>query len=121
MVDALVDRFLRAGLLDDRRYAEGKAASLHRRGASVSVIRRHLKERGVNGELADEAVDRLAADLGDGSTDLAAAAHYVRRRKLGPFRPPDSRALHRQRDLAALGRAGFSWEVARAVIDGEGD
>lgn len=121
MVDELVERFLRAGLLDDRRYAEGKAATLHRRGAPVSVIRRHLHERGVDGDLVDDAVNGLAADLGGGSTDLAAAAHYVRRRKLGPCRPPDSRAVHRQRDLAALGRAGFSWEIARAVIDGEGD
>ncbi|HIJ62229.1 MAG TPA: regulatory protein RecX [Rhodospirillaceae bacterium] len=121
LVDALVERFLRSGLLDDRRYADGRVASLHRRGASLATIRQYLKARGVDAELVEEALGTLAADLDNGSTDLAAARHYARRRRLGPFRPPSLRAANRQRDLAALGRAGYSWDVARAVIDGEGD
>ena len=73
LVEALVERFLRSGLLDDRRYAEGKVASLHRRGASVLAIRHHLKERGVDADLVEEALGALAADLDGGSADLAAA------------------------------------------------
>jgi hypothetical protein len=53
-VRSLIERLRGSGILDDRRYAEGKAVSLRRRGA-------------------------------------------------------------------ALGRAGFTYEIARAVIDGEAE
>jgi regulatory protein len=52
-----------------------------------------------------------------GETDLRAALRFAKRRRLGPFRTPKERATRRERDLAALGRAGFSYEVARAVVD----
>lgn len=53
--------------------------------------------------------------------ELKAAARLVRRRRLGPLRPRADRAEHRERDLAVLGRAGFSFEVARKVILVESD
>ena len=47
------------------------------------------------------------------------AAHALaRRRKLGPYRPGE-RSAYREKDLAALARAGFSFGIAREVIDGE--
>ncbi|MBP7682971.1 MAG: RecX family transcriptional regulator, partial [Deltaproteobacteria bacterium] len=56
------------------------------------------------------------------SPDLVAACRFARSRKLGPFRrdahePRDREA--RQKELAKLGRAGFSYEIAIRVIDCE--
>ena len=48
-----------------------------------------------------------------------AARAYAKRRRLGPYRRPDLRAAHRDRDLAALARAGFAYGLARRVIDME--
>ena len=114
LVDAIIARYLEAGLLDDAGYAAQKAASLRRRGSSRFGIRGKLAAKGVDSELIDSTLDRLDEESGDG--DLAAACALVRRRRLGPYRAPESRAEHRQRDLAALARAGFGLDLARRVL-----
>jgi regulatory protein len=116
-VRALIERLQRSGILDDRRYAEGRAQSLRRRGGSARSIRAALAAKGVAREEAETALS--AADEGSvsGEADLVAARRLAERRRLGPWRKKD-RASHRLKDLAALGRAGFSYETARQVIDG---
>ncbi len=122
-VEAIIQRFLRAGLLDDRAYAEARAASLHRRGASLRAIRLKLSQKGIDAETADAALDSLRRTLAEDATpgaepDLQAALNYARRRRLGPFRSKD-RAEYHDRDLAALGRQGFSYDIARRIIEAE--
>src|SRR4051794_33887978 len=46
-VDALVERFRAAGLVDDAVYAEGRVASLARQGASRRAIAQRLAAKGV--------------------------------------------------------------------------
>jgi regulatory protein len=112
---ALVARLQAAGLLDDRRYAEAKAASLQRRGRPLDAIRRELARRGVGRDDVDSAAAALSE--ADPEPDLAAAIALARRRRLGPWRAAEARAAARARDLAALGRAGFDYDTARRVID----
>ena len=38
---------------------------------------------------------------------------------MGPFRPAEARKESREKDLAALARAGFSYDTALDVIDAE--
>ena len=114
LVDDLVARYLRAGLLDDRAYAAQQAASLRRRGGSRHAIRGKLALKRVERALVDETLDAL--DEGSGQGELSAACALVRRRRLGPLRPETARALHRQKDLAVLARAGFSLALARRVL-----
>lgn len=116
-VDRLVARLAAAGALDDARFAEGRAHSLFRRGASRRTIAAKLAEKGVgDGEIATAlaSLDALAAD-----PELAAAVAYARRRRIGPFRAAEDRAAHRDRDLGALGRAGFGLALARRIVDAE--
>jgi regulatory protein len=117
MVEALVERYLRSGLLDDKAYAEAKAASLHRRGTSSRGIREKLSLKGLDGETVAAALTSVDEEV-EGDPDLAAATALARRRRLGPFRTGD-RAAYRDKDLAALGRAGFGYQIARRVIDAE--
>jgi len=116
-VESLIRRYTGAGLLNDAAYAEMKAGSLHRRGASTRAIREKLAAKGIDRGHVDHALDGLDADT-DGPLDRAAALALARRRRLGPFRAPDKRAAFRDKDLAALGRAGFDYATARSVIDG---
>ena len=51
------------------------------------------------------------------ASDADAAWVFARRKRLGPYRGEDRRAEFRQKDMAALGRAGFDYQTARAVID----
>ena len=116
LVAALVERYRARGLLNDRTYAEGRAKSLLRQGRPRAAIARRLAAKGVESEAIDSALGSLTEESAD--PDLAAAITYARRRRLGPWRLKD-RAAHRERDLAALGRAGFSYEMARKVVAAE--
>lgn len=113
-IDKLVERYLAAGLLDDRRYAEAQAGSLSRRGASRYRIRQRLAAKGVDADLVEGALQAVAEERGAG--DLAAACILARRRRLGPYRKSGDRAAHRQKDLASMARAGFSLAIARRVL-----
>ena len=115
-VAAVIDRLVARRLLDDRTYAEARARSLSRQGRSASVIARKLQMKGVEAEAVEGAV---AAVMEDGHSDLAAALRLARKRRLGPFRARGERKEKRERDMAALGRAGFSFDIARRVIDAD--
>jgi regulatory protein len=107
-VEAVIDELCRLGLLDDARLAEARVRALRRRGKSARAIRAALAGRGIDPSLCDRALERE-----DGAdAELTAARALVRRRRLGPHRDEASRALERQRDLARLARAGFSYAIA---------
>lgn len=114
LVDALVARYQKSGLLDDATYASLRAESLHRQGASRRMTRAKLSAKGVDAETIDQALETLTESVPE--PDLAAACNYARRRRLGPWRTRN-RDAHRDRDLAALGRQGFGYEIARQVVD----
>lgn len=116
-VEALLADFVRDGVLDDARYAKGRALALYRRGASSRAIRGRLAAKGVAAEHIGPAIATLRDESDE--PDLTAALTFARRRRLGPYRPPAARADHRARDLAALGRQGFAYDLARRVIDAE--
>ena len=117
-IDALVARFCASGLLDDGRYAESRAMSLHRRGDSRRAIRQKLAAKGLSGDDIDKALDQIAEEA-VADPELVAAVRYVTRRRLGAFRRPEDRKERRDRDLAALARVGFSYALAKRVIDSD--
>lgn len=114
LVDPVVARTVSSGLVDDRRYAEARVASFRRRGASTRGIKAKLAAKGVGRGTVDVA---LAEEDGD---ERSAAIALARRRKIGPYRPGE-RAAFRQKDMAVLARAGFPFDIAREVIEGEVD
>ena len=113
-VDALIARFEAAGLLDDAAYAAAQVDSLRRRGASARAAWARLLAKGLTAEIAEAAL----ADHGAGSPDAewAAAVVLARRRRLGPYRVAGDREEMREKDLAALARAGFSYDIARRMV-----
>ncbi|MTI07844.1 regulatory protein RecX [Roseibium denhamense] len=114
-IDAVVDKAVQTGLVNDRAYAETKIASLRRRGKSALRIVAFLKSKGIDGALIDELLETSE------DTDGAAAWAYAKRRRLGPYRRAEHRADRRTKDLAALVRAGFSYGLAQTIIDADAD
>ena len=112
IVDALVARHTATGAIDDRHFSEPQARKLRRRGASARAILQHLDVKGVPKDVIAESAGAFASP----EDDREAAILLARRRRLGPFRAT-SRTEHRQRDLAALGRAGFGYVLAASIID----
>jgi regulatory protein len=119
-IDALIERLTASGILNDRAYAEAQTASLHRRGVARRRIGQRLGARGVARDEVAQALSNLDESHGGDSadaTDQRAALASARRKRLGPFRPAAERKARRDRDLAALARAGFAFDLARRVID----
>jgi regulatory protein len=113
-IEAVIARLERAGLIDDASYAEIRAGSLNRRGESGRRIRSRLRAKGVASEAIDQAIDALRQE--DGDAEFRAACRLARRRRLGPARPAAGRAATREKDMAALARAGFDYETVRRVM-----
>ena len=115
IVEALIARFADSGLLDESTYAVGRTLSLYRRGASPRATRAALLAKGVSNDIVEMALASLAGEAAE--PELAAAVALARRRRLGPYGAADRRQARREKDLAALARAGFDYGVARTVID----
>jgi len=115
LVDDLIRRFLKSGLLDDAVYANAQTQSMNRRGKSFRDIRAKLRQKGVATDFIESAFSILAEEMSE--PDLVAALAYARRRRFGPYRTgAESDAIY-QKELAAMARAGFSYGIARQVID----
>jgi regulatory protein len=111
-VEALLARLEKQGLLNDRLYAEGRVASLRRRGDSARTVRNKLAQKGVAAPLVEDLLGRE-----EEGSEFAAAVALARRRRLGPWRPEDKRTEMRDKDLATLARAGFSWDTVRRIVE----
>jgi len=118
-IETIVAKFVDAGVINDKEFAQTKARSLHRRGSSNRLTRRKLQLAGVDGETLDRAMVALDEELhtDPAAREWQAAVALARRRRLGPFRAEKDRKDKRLRDLAAMARSGFAFAVAKKVID----
>lgn len=118
-IEAIVARFVEAGAINDKEFAQTKARALHRRGTSSRLTRQKLAHAGVDGDTLDRAMAALDEELdtNPAEREWQAAVALARRRRLGPFRVEKDRRDKRLRDLATMARAGFAFDLARKVID----
>jgi regulatory protein len=119
-VEELLVRYQSSGVLDDARFAGTMASGLRRKGSSRRAIVHKLRARGVGEEVATSALSNVDAEA-PGDAELDAARAFVRRRRIGGFRPEAERAENRRRDLGALARAGFGMDVARRALGSADD
>lgn len=119
MIDAVLDKCSRSGIVNDRSFAETKLASLRRKGASTRKIAAHLGAKGVARQMIDAVLDQ------DETSDVSAARRFAQRRRLGPWRKghadenPETRRDKDRKDMAAMCRAGHSISAARAALQDE--
>jgi regulatory protein len=104
-IPGVIARLKEASVLSDAAFAVSRAKRLTREGKSRRYKLAHLAAKGVAAGTANEV---LAAGP---ETELAAACAFLRRRRAGPFGDADEMKV-----LAAMGRGGFSQEVARRAM-----
>ena len=113
-IEVIIAGFERVGYLDDARYAEAKISAYLAAGKPERWIRQKMKQKGVQDEVTEEILSATEID------EEKAAENFARKKKIGPFRKSgEERNACRQKDLAALVRAGFGYEIAKNVIGGE--
>ena len=106
----LLDRFEEVGLVDDQAFARSWVQSRQSgRGLARRALRAELYAKGVDAEVAAEAV----ALVGD-EDERAAARELVRRRMTGTRRL--DRATATRRLIGMLARKGYSGGLAAAVV-----
>ncbi|HMB11454.1 regulatory protein RecX [Saliniramus sp.] len=133
LIAGVVEQAVSGGYVDDAAYARARVASLRRRGGSHRAIMAKLRGKGLDPALIEEALAEDVAEaqaegqangeaLDDDDADARArreyeaARAYARRRRLGPHRTPPQ-PERRDRDIAAMARAGFALALAIRVID----
>src|SRR4051812_31545286 len=105
----IADRMAELGYIDDRAWGEAKASTMARRGLGGRRVAGVLRQAGIT---ADDA-DAIAPAVADRSVDAAIA--YARRRRIGPFADQPGDRPTREKHVAALLRAGHSFQLARAL------
>jgi len=111
VADAVLDRFVEVGLIDDRAYAEAFVAAKHRdRALGVTALRTELRRKGVDEITVDAAVQTLDPDA---ERDRARA--LISRRVDAAMGNGVQAA--RRRLIGLLARRGYAAEVARQVVD----
>lgn len=119
LLDATIATFLRQGLLNDDAYLQGMVTSLRRRGLSTQAILSKLAQKGMAQEAVAAALRAYDEDRGAANPDLAAAVLMMRRKRIGAFRKSDD--ADKTKELAALARGGFGFDIAQKALSLELD
>ena len=117
-VEPLIAQLVEQGALCDERFARAWVEQLDRKGISRRAILAKMREKGIEGNLVERELGRIQQEGGD--RELLRAIAYARRRRLGPAQmDPERREARRDKDLAAMARAGFGYGLAKRVIQCE--
>ncbi|RVT99340.1 hypothetical protein EOD42_04400 [Rhodovarius crocodyli] len=108
-IPAIVAAMVGAGAVDDTAFAEARARRLLRGGRSRRAAAAHLAAKGI-------AVETASAALDQGPDERDAALALCKRRRIGPFGPPDPPPELYMKWLGTLARAGFARDIAEAAL-----
>ncbi len=110
-IETIIGKMQSLGYLNDRRYAENQVRILSHQGKSQRFIAQKLTQAGISHETIQDLLTQ------DEVTDLDRAHRFVARKKIGPYRSATQQEAYRQKDLSALARAGFSYDIARQALE----
>ena len=111
--DAVVERLLGAGLLNDEKYALAYARSkLVGQGASVRRVGQDLARKGVNAEISKQAIADVVLEE---EVDTRAVIERVARKKIASMGDLEPIVL-RRRLFAFLARRGYELDEIRDTV-----
>ena len=116
-IEEIIEKLKTIGIIDDKEFADRKAVIFNNQGNSKLMIRKKLENKGVEKKLIDESIKNLEKQILD--PDFIAAIRFLERRKMGPYRHPNTRSEHRDKDLRSMSRAGCAYSVAKQLLEVE--
>jgi regulatory protein len=109
--ERIAERFAEQGYIDDSSYALAKSRSLTERGYGRRRVLDALRAAGVDEEESTDARDHAESEA------VSAALRFAKRRRIGPFAAGDTGdPRNRDKAIAAMIRAGHSFDIAKAVV-----
>jgi regulatory protein len=113
VAEEVLDRFTEVGLIDDAAFANAWVESRHRgRGLGKRALAQELRRRGVDDQLARDAIDEIEPDQEE------ATARALVRKKLRSMRSLE-RQVAMRRLIGMLARKGYSGALAMTVVKQE--
>jgi regulatory protein len=109
-VERVVGRYVELGYIDDEAYARARSDGLMRRGYGERRVRQALGHAGIGEEL------RQRVRPGEAEARRAALT-LARRRRFGPFGGAAPDKALREKQIAAMLRAGHPLDSARRIVD----
>lgn len=109
-IEQILNDFERYGYLDDARYTELKVKSYLSAGKSARYIVGKLKQKGICESVVQKLLENQEYDA------FTTALYFAEKKKIGPFRPAETRHTFRQKDMGTLLRAGFDYDTVRQVL-----
>ncbi len=112
-IEDILIRLSELGYLSDERYVQNQIRRLSEQGKSNQFILMKLKSAGISEDMIRPLLETLS------SSEQERADRFVKKKKLGCFRPQNQQEAFHMKDMATLGRAGFSYEIARKALSQE--
>ncbi|MCK5296904.1 MAG: RecX family transcriptional regulator [Alphaproteobacteria bacterium] len=114
----VIKKMMQFDFVNDERYSENQIRSMFQKGTSIYKMKAKLKSKGVPDETIETALS-LFVSVTD-NVDMRVAVKYAKRRRFGAFRQSkEVRKEKRNKDMAAMSRAGFDFGSSKTVIDAE--
>ena len=110
-IKALAERLSKSGYIDDRAFADQRAAAFQRRGYGERRLDLVLKAAGIDED------DGAGARADARQSALSSALRYAQRKRIGPYAAAPADRDARQKALGAMLRAGHPLAVARRVVE----
>lgn len=131
ILDELIKKFKEIGLIDDFAYARGTVNSLRRKGLSSKAIHMKMRLKCVPSAAIKEALESYTEENNLTEPELTAALRLCQRKRIGPFDrthaaetddndeifDPEVLNKKKQRQLSALARAGFAYDIAKQALE----
>lgn len=109
-IEGIVKDFESYGYVNDTRYAEMRIRDYLSSGKSLRFIKGKLREKGIDEDTVLSFLENQEYD------EYEVALKLAKKKRIGPFRSDEaSRQANRQKDMASMARAGFSYDVVQKI------
>ena len=115
LIDIVLSDLEKTQFISDKFYSETKAKNLVQRGNSINKIRNYLISKGINDKYIKETISKINENNED--QDFFSAIKICKKKRIGPSRTEDNRALFYKKDISILARNGFDFETSKRVME----
>tara|TARA_B100000686_G_scaffold290088_1_gene317265 strand:- start:1378 stop:1938 length:561 start_codon:yes stop_codon:yes gene_type:complete len=115
LIDSVITSLDDQKLLSDKYYSDVKSKAFLKRGYSLNKIRYSLIKKGIDEKYIKASISKIKEN--ESEPDFFSAIKICKKRRIGPNREENNRALFFKKDISILARSGFSYEISKKVLE----
>ena len=115
LIDAVISTLIDKNFINDKYYSDSKSKIFFRRGYSLNKIRYSLIKKGIDEKYIKSSISKIKENESD--PDFFSAIKICKKRRIGPNREENNRALFFKKDISILARSCFSYEISKKVLE----